>query len=56
MQGKPDDKFLLVCSQKVSRKRMNERRTITLDHERLNNVMTDQLKVRVANPMAHRCL
>lgn len=56
MQGKPDGRFLLVCSQKVAQKRMKVRPTITFDHEGLNNIMTDQFKVRMTNPMANRCL
>lgn len=51
MQGKPNGIFL-PGSISIDSERYREGRTVTLNHERLNNIVTNEFKVGVTNPMA----
>ena len=56
MQDRPSGKSLHICRQYTRPPTKPRTLTVTLDHERLDNVMPDHLKVRMADPMADRSL
>jgi hypothetical protein len=56
MLGRPDDKFLTMGLVMHAETSHNAGPTVAFDHEWLDDIVSNEFKVRVANPMADSCL